>query len=257
MKYIWIVGASTGIGEALTHRYARQGCTVFVSARNGAKLEAMTSVSESRLVPIVLDVSDDWSVVSAVKQIEQHTDVLHQVIINAGTCEYIDSQEIDMNTVKAVMDTNFIGALNVVNAALPLLRAAVFKKLDVMPQLVFMSSSVTYQALPRAGAYGASKAALRYFAECLRLDLQHEEIDVRVVSPGFVKTPLTDKNDFPMPYRISAEEAAIEIEKGLLSKRFDICFPKRFTSMLKFVSFLPDALRFKLVGKTSRHLEQS
>jgi NAD(P)-dependent dehydrogenase (short-subunit alcohol dehydrogenase family) len=194
-------------------------------------------------------------VAAAAKEIRTYTESLDQVIINAGTCEYIDSEEIDVGVVKEVMDTNFFGALTVVNASLPLLRAKneLSSHLQKQPQLVFMSSSVTYQALPRAGAYGASKAALRYFAECLRLDLQHEGIDVRVVSPGFVKTPLTDKNDFPMPFRISAEQAAQRIEQGLNGKQFDISFPRRFTRLLKLISFLPDGLRFKLLGKSSRH----
>jgi NAD(P)-dependent dehydrogenase (short-subunit alcohol dehydrogenase family) len=154
------------------------------------------------------------------------------------------------------MDTNFYGALNVINASLPLIREA--KKIRIhAPQLVLVSSSVTYQALPRAGAYGATKAAIRYMMECLKLDLQHEGIDIRVVSPGFVKTPLTDKNDFPMPFRISADDAAQRIVKGLSGKAFDIHFPKRFTFILKALSCLPDSWRFKLVGKSSRHLEET
>lgn len=255
MKYVWIIGASSGIGEALVHTLSGHDTTIFISARNKQKLDAIAQNSPHVLVPVVMDICDDWAVGDAAKQINQHTAGLDKIIINAGTCEYIDSEEIDICAVKSVMDTNFLGALNVVNVALPILR----KRIELSdsktpsPQLVFMSSSVTYQALPRAGAYGASKAALRYFVECLRLDLQHEGIDVRLISPGFVKTPLTDKNDFPMPFRISADQAAERIERGLKSKRFDISFPKRFTYILKAVSLLPDSIRFKLVGKSSRH----
>ena len=255
MKYVWIIGASSGIGEALAHKLSGRDTTVFISARNKEKLDAMALASQHTLVPVVMDICDDWAVSDAVKQINIHTAGLDQVIINAGTCEYIDSEEINISAVKGVMETNFFGALNVVNVALPMLRKYINlgKSQIPSPQLVFMSSSVTYQALPRAGAYGASKAALRYFVECLRLDLQHEGIDVRLISPGFVKTPLTDKNDFPMPFRISADQAADRIERGLQSKRFDISFPKRFTYILKAVSLLPDSLRFKWVGKSSRH----
>ena len=151
------------------------------------------------------------------------------------------------------MDTNFNGAINVINAALPLLRAGLVIDGKRAPQLAVMSSSVTYQALPRAGAYGASKAALRYFVESLKLDLQHEGIDIRLISPGFVKTPLTDKNDFDMPFIIEVDDAANRIVSGLASKKFDIHFPSRFTRVLKAISLLPDTLRFKLVGKASRH----
>lgn len=251
---IWVVGASTGIGEALARRLSDTDALVFISARDKAKLEALSNSVSGRLIPIALDVTDDWSVNAAVQKISEYTDHLDQVIINSGVCEYIDSDEIDIQQVRRVMETNFFGAINIVNDSLPLLRKACSsadRKND--PQIAFVSSSVTYQALPRAGAYGASKAALRYFAESLKLDLQLEGIDVRVISPGFVKTPLTDKNDFPMPFRISADEAAARIIDGLKSKRFDIAFPLRFTWCLKLISKLPDRLRFKWVGKASRH----
>jgi NADP-dependent 3-hydroxy acid dehydrogenase YdfG len=166
MKYIWLIGASSGIGEALARQLSGQNTMIFISARNKLKLAEMAEMSSNNLVPVALDICDDWSVAAAVKQMKAHTEVLDQVIINAGTCEYIDSEEIDLGVVKEVMDTNFFGALNIVNAALPMLRAknALSANQQKQPQLAFMSSSVTYQALPRAGAYGASKAALRYFA---------------------------------------------------------------------------------------------
>jgi NAD(P)-dependent dehydrogenase (short-subunit alcohol dehydrogenase family) len=253
-KAIWLVGASSGIGEALADILATSSAKVFISARNAEKLDKQCAKALGRLIPVPMDVTDDWSVNEAVQKIAAHTESLDQVIINAGICEYIDSDEIDIQLVRQVMDTNFFGALNVLNDSLPLLRNALAKNgRDHAPQIVFVSSSVTYQALPRAGAYGASKAALRYFAESLKIDLQLEGIDVRVVSPGFVKTPLTDKNDFPMPFRISAEAAARRILEGLESKRFDIAFPKKFTWCLKLISKLPDRLRFKLLGKSSRH----
>jgi short-subunit dehydrogenase len=253
-QYIWLVGASSGIGLALAKALATGDNCIFVSARNHERLAELAAEYPEHIIPVALDITDDWSVNAAAQKIISISPQLDQVIINAGTCEYIDSNDIDLQAVKRVLDTNFTGALNIVNESLPLLR----KRLETgsslgSPQLVFVSSSVTYQALPRAGAYGASKAALRYFAESLRMDLQHEGIDVRVVSPGFVKTPLTDKNDFPMPFRISAEEAAQRIIKGLRSSRFDIAFPKRFIASLKLLRALPDWLRFKIVGKTSRH----
>ena len=254
IKSIWLVGASTGIGAALVEALDEENTQIFVSARNLSKINSLFPKSAARIIPIEMDVVDESSVHSVLSKILQHTDHLDKVIINAGTCEYIDSKEIDISSVKRVMDTNFYGALNIINASLPLIREAKLVR-DNAPQLVLVSSSVTYQALPRAGAYGASKAAIRYMMECLKLDLQPEGIDVRVVSPGFVKTPLTDKNDFPMPFRISADEAAQRIVKGLKGKRFDIHFPKRFTYILKALSCLPDALRFRLIGKSSRHLE--
>jgi short-subunit dehydrogenase len=255
-EHIWLIGASSGIGEALANELIKTSSTVFISARNKAKLDSLCQSAPDQLIPVEMDVTDDWSVNAAVQKISEYTGHLDKVIINAGICEYIDSDEIDIQVVRQVMETNFFGALNVLNESLPLLRRTLESTQgNHSPKVVFISSSVTYQPLPRAGAYGASKAALRYFAESLKLDLQLEGIDVRVVSPGFVKTPLTDKNDFPMPFRISSEQAAQRILKGLESKNFDIAFPKRFTWCLKLLSKLPDRLRFKLLGKASRHSE--
>lgn len=258
-KIIWIVGASTGIGLALAQAYAAQSCHVIISARRRSmleqvKLELLRDYPHCIVTVIELDTSEPSSVSLAYKRIMDEVGMVDSVIINAGTCEYIDSIRIDTDRVRRVMETNFLGAINVVNASLPLLRAAKANA-HSQPQLVFVSSSVTYQALPRAGAYGASKAALRYFAESLKLDLQHEGIDVRVVSPGFVKTPLTDQNDFAMPARISATTAAQRIVKGLQGNRFDVNFPKRFTWALKLISLLPTGIKHKLLGKTSRHLD--
>ncbi|UZE97769.1 SDR family NAD(P)-dependent oxidoreductase [Alkalimarinus alittae] len=256
-RAIWIVGASTGIGEALFRELNNGSNTLFISARDKAKLESIAQKSNATVEVIDLDITDEFAVTAAAENIRQRVGRLDQVIVNAGTCEYIDSDEIDMAAVKRVMDTNFWGALNVINAALPLLRSARAMNPSCAPQLAIMSSSVTYQALPRAGAYGASKAALRYFVESLKLDLQHEGIDIRVISPGFVKTPLTDQNDFDMPFIVEVDDAAERIVKGLKSNRFDIHFPSRFTRILKTISLLPDSLRFKLVGKASRHSETS
>lgn len=252
MYATWLIGASSGIGAALIKQLDARDSLLFVSARNLSDIQKTFARYAARIIPVEMDMTDHESVQAAQAQILKHTQQLDRVIINAGTCEYIDSYEIDLASVKRVMDTNFFGALQVINASLPLLRKAKLKAKRA-PQLALVSSSVTYQALPRAGAYGASKSAIRYMMECLKLDLQHEGLDVRVVSPGFVKTPLTDKNDFPMPFRISAEDAAKRIVDGLDGKRFDVHFPKRFTLLLKAVAWLPDCIRFPLVGKSSRH----
>lgn len=254
MKSIWIVGASTGIGESLAVEYANKGYRVFISARSAQNLNTlalayngMLGVTEANngskvMIPIPMDVTNEASIGMASSQIKHTTDKLHKVIVNAGTCEYVDETHIDINLVRRVLETNLLGAIQVSNYAQPFLE----HKED--PQLVFISSSVTYQALPRAHAYGASKAALRYFAECLKIDVQKQGLDVRVVSPGFVKTPLTDKNDFEMPFMISSENAAKRIAKGLEGNAFDIHFPKRFTLILKAFALLPSFIKFKLLA---------
>jgi short-subunit dehydrogenase len=265
MKSVWIVGASSGIGESLAIEYANKGFRVFISARSVEKLNTLANnynrlIGEQSysiptpditskagvLLVLPMDVTDEYSIGMAVHQIKLITNTLHKVIINAGTCEYIDDTHVDINLMRRVLETNLFGAVHISNYALPLLDH------NEQPQLVFVSSSVTYQTLPRAHAYGGSKAALRYFAECLKVDVHKQGIDVRVVSPGFVKTPLTDKNDFDMPFMISSEDAAKRIVKGLSGSTFDIHFPKRFTLILKVFSWLPDVIKFNLLGKMNK-----
>ncbi|MGL6250948.1 MAG: SDR family NAD(P)-dependent oxidoreductase, partial [Billgrantia desiderata] len=135
--------------------------------------------------------------------------------------------------------------------ALPLLRQA--RQTGRRPQLAATSSAAAYLALPRAEAYGASKAALSHYLESLRLDLAHEGIDVSVIHPGFVATPLTARNDFAMPMRISAEAAAQAIVTGLEKRRLDIHFPRRFTYGLRLLGLLPPPLRYRLGKRLVRH----
>ena len=249
MQQIWIIGASSGIGLSVAQAYANKGHNVLVSARNEQKLKELCEGND-HLHPVPLDATDSASIQSAQQAVKNITGHLDKVIINAGTAEYVDLLPVDVDLVRRVFEINFFGAINMVNASLPFLYDAVSE--GQKPQLVIVSSSVSYQALTRAHAYGASKAAIRYFTECLKADVQHQGVDVRVVSPGFVKTPLTDKNDFEMPFLITSEEAAKRIIKGLNGSRFDIHFPKRFTLLLKLFSFLPHRVKFWLLGKMSR-----
>jgi len=270
MKSVWVVGASSGIGEALAIEYCKLGYRVFISARSAQALNTLSiacsgvfSEAENEqsagskepsthhdkqgvMIPLPMDVTDEASIERAVGQIKNVTQKIHKVIINAGTCEYVDETQVDIHLMRRVMETNLFGAVHVSNHSQSLLSH------DEHPQIAFVSSSVTYQALPRAHAYGGSKAALRYFVECLKADIQHKGMDVRLISPGFVKTPLTDKNDFDMPFMISSDEAASRIIKGLNSSKFDIHFPKRFTLILKLFSLLPDSIKFYLLGKITR-----
>lgn len=250
-RRIWLVGASTGIGEVLLHELDAPGVHILASARTEATLNQVCAHSVGTVEALPLDVCEPAAIDTAVRYIGKSQKGLDLLIINAGTCEYIDTATMDLDAIDRVMQTNFYGAVRVIKAALPLLRAACGGK--VRPKLLVVSSSVTFQALPRAHAYGASKAALRYFTECLHIDLQKEGIDVQIVSPGFVRTPLTEQNDFPMPFLISAEEAAKIICKHLHSNAFDIVFPKPFIYLLKTFASLPQRLKFRLLKNLSRH----
>lgn len=254
---VWLVGASYGIGAALVDELDQVGRTLYISARSQNLLEQRAQAAKGEVIPIAMDMTDATQVAKALEQIGAQGG-LDLVVLNAGTCEYMDSDYLDMALLGRVMQSNFFGVTGLMNPALELLRSSSLYRAGPTqhasaPKLVVLSSSVSYQALPRAHAYGASKAALRYFCECLKADVQKEGIDVRVVSPGFVKTPLTDQNDFDMPARISAQEAASRIVSGLATARFDISFPKRFTWGLKLFASLPNIIKFKLLSAMSRH----
>lgn len=168
-------------------------------------------------------------------------------VFNAGTCEYLEPGHFDPALVERVVRTNLMGVSNCLAAALPLLRAG------KRPHLVVVGSSVTWLALPRAGAYGASKAAVRYLVESQRIDLAREGIDVTLVSPGFIDTPLTRRNDFPMPQMWSAERAAQHIAKRLPRRPLEINFPGLFTWGLRVLGALPPRLRLALGLRLARH----
>ncbi|MBD3897990.1 SDR family NAD(P)-dependent oxidoreductase [Halomonas sp. ML-15] len=241
---IWLTGATSGIGLALAERLLADGHRVALSARNVDKLNTMAAGFEHALV-VPLDVSDRGAVRAAGQRLETQLGGLDVVILNAGTCEYLDARHFDVDLVERVFAPNFFGALYAMEAALPLLRRA--RDHDgIRPLLAATSSASAYVPLPRAEAYGASKAALSYFLESLRLDLDAEGIDVSVIHPGFVKTPLTERNDFPMPMRISAEQAAEAIVAGLNRRQLDIHFPRRFTNLVRLMGILPPRLRRRL-----------
>ena len=176
-------------------------------------------------------------------------------LFNAGTCEYLDAQHFDMALVERVFTPNLFGTLYGVEAALPLLRAA--RREGLPARLAATSSASAYLPLPRAEAYGASKAAISYFLESLRLDLDQEGIDVSLIHPGFVKTPLTERNDFPMPMQVTAEQAADAIIEGLAKGRLDIHFPRRFTYIVKLLGILPPALRRQVGLRMTRAQKES
>lgn len=242
-RRIWLTGATSGIGRALARELLDQGHLVALSGRSESKLAALCTGRDNAL-PVPLDITDSDAVATAGRHLGDLFGHLDVAILNAGSCEYVDARHLDTALVERVFAVNFFGTLHCVQAALPLLRQA--RELDARPLLAATSSASAYLALPRAEAYGASKAALSHFLESLRLDLASERIHISLIHPGFVATPLTERNDFPMPMRISAEEAANEIIAGLEKRRLDIHFPRRFTYGLRLLGLLPPVLRFSL-----------
>lgn len=240
-RRIWLVGASSGIGEALARRLLEQGHPVALSARRREPLERLAAHYPDALV-LPCDLTDPRSVHEAADTLGTHLGGLDVLLHVAGTCEYLDVRRFDPALVERVFAINFHGAVRVIDAALPLLRRA-REQSGSRPLLAAVSSAAAYLPLPRAEAYGASKAALSHFLESLRIDLADEGIDISLVHPGFVATPLTARNDFAMPMRIDADTAARAILDGLERRRLDIHFPRRFTTLVKLAGLLPPALR--------------
>ena len=191
MSRCWLTGASSGIGAALAHILLEQGHQVALGGRHADRLAPLAQKFPGQVILVIGDLDKPEQVAGIAAQIEKAWGGLDMAILNAGTCEYLEPGHFDPALVERVMRTNLLGVSYCLAAALPLLRAG------QRPHLVVMGSSVTWLALPRAGAYGASKAAVRYLVESQRIDLAHEGIAVTLVSPGFVDTPLIRRNDFP------------------------------------------------------------
>ncbi|REG82396.1 SDR family NAD(P)-dependent oxidoreductase [Marinomonas pollencensis] len=223
---VWITGASSGIGFALVERYLSRGYHVLASARSEGKLTTLSAHPSLRFIPY--DVTDESQTDGVRGQIEQHTKHLDCVILNAGNCEYLDLQNPDWTMMARIMAVNYLGLVNSVAVSLPLLKQA------QSPHLVGVSSQAVQAAFPQAEAYGSSKAAVRYFLASLRVDLRPSNIDVTCVLPGFVDTPLTQKNTFSMPFLMSSEEAALRIETALVKRPYEYAFPRRLSVMLWF-----------------------
>lgn len=243
----WIIGGSTGIGHALALQLAAEGEKLVVSARSEDKLASLKSESVN-IETYALDVTDAAAVHEAVDDIEAQFGPITRLIYAAAYWEPGKASAISLEAFRPAYEVNLFGCVAVLEAVLPKMRKRHFG------HVALISSVAGYRGLPRAEAYGSSKSAMTYLAESMRLTLKSEGIKVQVITPGFVETPLTSKNDFPMPFLMKADEAARRISKGLKSARFEITFPKRFTWVLKFLSLLPAPLYFALVGRgTQQH----
>lgn len=246
---VWLTGATSGIGLAVLQELVARGHRVIATGRNRERLEELRASMGDSVIPLAGDVTDPADCEHFQQQLLAMAP-LDWAILNAGTCEYMDVRQFDSELVSRVMNTNVVGTARSVEAVLPALRASGSQ--TRRPLLAIVSSSAWWFPFTRAEAYGASKAAVTYFAESLRADLAGEQIDVSVVSPGFVKTPLTDQNDFAMPFLMDAADAARIMVRDLEKHRRHSHFPKRFTYSLKLLACLPRMIKDRMAAAMAR-----
>lgn len=245
---IWLTGASSGIGQALALALLKAGCELVVTARREAPLAQLAQQFPGQCHLLVMDLADPSAVDGAGKTLSELVPHLDAVILNAGTCEYLDVHAFSAQKFKQVMDVNTQGAAHTIALALPLLRAA-----PKPAQILGISSLATRLPLPRAEAYGASKAAFEYLLTSLRVDLAAEGIHVGLVRPGFVKTPLTDRNDFEMPFILDINEALPPILRALGERKLLVEFPWQLAATMRLVSWLPTKLQLGILKNMSRN----
>jgi NADP-dependent 3-hydroxy acid dehydrogenase YdfG len=242
---VWITGASSGIGAALAQALARQGRQVVISAR---RVEALLAVAVDfpGIVPVPLDVTDRSAVQQAVRTIERDIAPIGLAVLNAGTYWQTPAKLFDAASVMSLLEVNVGGTVACLEALLPGFLAR------RQGHLAVVASVAGYRGLPNAAGYSASKAALIAMTESIRLDLPGPAFKIQVINPGFVATPLTAKNDFPMPDIISTERAAALIMAGLASSRFSIDFPWRFALAMRLLRIMPDRIYFPLMRKITQ-----
>jgi|TARA_B110000444_G_C18691570_1_gene524542 short-subunit dehydrogenase len=241
-KKIWITGASSGIGKALAEKFALEGWKVAVSARRKEILDEMTN--NKNIFSYPLDVTNQNQINNIFSKIIDDFGGLDLCVFSSGTYDPKLEQEINIMQNKFVMETNFFGVLYCIKSV-----ENYFKdKKD--GHISVVSSVAAYRGLPNSSGYGPSKAALTNLTESLYFDFKKHNVRISLISPGFIKTPLTDKNEFPMPFIRSPNFAAEKIFNGLTkSEAFEVHFPKALTLLLKFLRVLPYRMYLFLINK--------
>ena len=243
-KCIWIIGASSGIGEACAKSFIQQNARVALSSRRVDRLNAIANEAKPNQALVVpLDVTKDEQFAIAYEQIINTWGGIDLLLFVSGVYTPLRADNFDIDIARQTIEANLLGPMKAVALVLPKMLKA------QKGHIAIVGSVAGYSGLPKALAYGPSKAAIINFCETLHYDLLPKGIGVHMISPGFVATEATAQNDFEMPALISAEEAASEILKGIQEGEFDIHFPKRFSRFLKFLRILPYPLYFWIVRR--------
>lgn len=241
-KSAWVIGASTGIGRELALKLAPMCGTVHVSARSADKLSELAAIKPN-IHPLPLDVTDSAAVRDAALAIARDGAMPDLVVIASGYWKQARLPDFRPDDFRTAMETNFIGAINAIAATAPEMTAR------GSGHIALIASVSGLRGLPNAAAYAPTKAALINLAECIRPQLARKGVKVSIINPGFVDTPMTAVNKFPMPFIMPADKAAAIIANGLARERYEITFPLPMLLIFKLLRMMPNALFFRLVNR--------
>lgn len=237
-----MTGGSTGIGSELVVQLARKRVAVAASARSADKLEALARSSVG-VTPVPLDVTDASAAQAAHARISAELGPIDLAVLNAGVWHPMKASAYDAALARQSMQVNYEGITNVLQ---PLIAGMLARGKG---HIALVASVAGYRGLPMAAAYAPTKAAVISLAEVLRLELSRHGITVSIVNPGFVETPMTAVNAFPMPYIIKADDAAARIIRGLERGKYEIAFPWQLVAMLKILRLMPNGLFLRVAGR--------
>jgi short-subunit dehydrogenase len=241
-KHVWITGASSGLGEYTARILAERGCHVSISARSLDKLEAIAATHEN-ISAHEADVTDGDRLKKVVSEIEAAHGPIDLCILSAGAWFQSSITELNIENFQKTVDVNLMGVVKSLDAVLP----GMLERRS--GHISWVASVAGYGGLPNAASYGATKAALIHMAETVKPELEAKNIVVSVVNPGFVRTAMTDKNKFPMPFLMEPEDAAEKIVSGLEAEKFEVAFPWQLVWILKLINHLPYWLYFKIIKR--------
>lgn len=249
-KTCWLIGASSGIGYELAKKFALNNYDVIISARSLDKLQqlkseiaALNSPDCGQIFVEKIDVEDYNSVTQCWQNINKVVKDIDLVIFASAIYERMALQDFNLEVAKKIMHVNFDGFLHILNIIFP------YFKNQKKGHIAVIASVAGYRGLPQSMTYGAAKSALINLCEGIYPELLTHNINLSIINPGFVKTQLTAKNNFAMPFIIDANAASNRIFLGIVNKKFEIDFPKRFTLILKFLRILPNFLYLPIITK--------
>ena len=249
-KVIWITGASTGIGKDLAIKFAKSGWHVAASARRENLLLDLNKINQN-ISSFPLDVTNTENCKEVVNKIINRFGAIDICVFCTGMHDPNSEKRFNLSKIREIMEVNFFGVMNSVNCIYDHFCEKKNGKIAIV------SSVAGYRGLPAAGGYCASKSALTSFTESLYFDMRRKNVHVSLISPGFIKTPMTDKNDFPMPFLKSSSFAAEKIYEGLIKRNnFEIHFPKIFTYMMKIIQVLPNWMYFGVINFGNKYMKR-